>query len=45
VPLKITGRVENPSVNLDSEKALARGIGSRAEKCLGWLFKNFFRGK
>jgi hypothetical protein len=45
VPLKITGRVENPSVNLDSEKALARGIGSRAEKSLGSLFKNFFRGK
>ncbi len=45
VPLKITGRVENPSVNLDSEKALARGIGGSAEKGLGSFFKNFFRGK
>jgi hypothetical protein len=45
VPLKITGRLENPAVNLDSEKALARGIGSRTEKRLGSFFKNFFRGK
>jgi AsmA protein len=45
VPLKVTGRVENPSVNLDSEKALARGLGGRAEKGLGSFFKNFFRGK
>ena len=45
VPLKITGRLENPAVNLDSEKALARGIGSRREKGLGSFFKNFFRGK
>lgn len=45
VPLKITGRVENPSVNLDSEKALARGIGGSAEKGLGSFFKNLFRGK
>ena len=45
VPLKITGRLENPAVNLDSEKALARGIGSRTERGLGSFFKNFFRGK
>jgi hypothetical protein len=45
VPLKITGRVENPSVNLDSEKALARGISGSAEKGLGSFFKNLFRGK
>jgi hypothetical protein len=45
VPLKVTGRVEDPSVNLDSEKALARGIGSNAEKGLGSLFKSLFRGK
>jgi AsmA protein len=45
VPLKITGRVENPSVNLDSEKALARGLGGRAEKGLGSFFKNFFRSR
>jgi hypothetical protein len=45
VPLKITGRIDNPSVNLDSEKAVARGFGSRAEKGLGSFFKNFFGGK
>jgi uncharacterized protein involved in outer membrane biogenesis len=45
VPLKITGRVEDPNVNLDSEKALARGIGSNAEKGLGSFFKSLFRGK
>jgi uncharacterized protein involved in outer membrane biogenesis len=45
VPLKITGRVENPSVNLDSEKALKRGVGGNVEKGLGSLFKNLFRGK
>jgi hypothetical protein len=45
VPLKITGRVESPSVNLDSEKALARGIGRNAERGLGAIFKKLFRGK
>lgn len=45
VPLKITGRLENPAVNLDSEKALARGIGSQTEKGLGSFFKSFLRGK
>jgi uncharacterized protein involved in outer membrane biogenesis len=43
VPLKVTGRLENPAVNLDSEKALARGLGTRAEKGLGSFFKKFFR--
>jgi hypothetical protein len=43
VPLKVTGRLENPAVNLDREKALARGLGSRAEKGLGSFFKKFFR--
>jgi AsmA-like C-terminal region len=45
VPLKITGRVESPSVNLDSEKALQRGVGRNVEKGVGSFFKNFFRGK
>jgi AsmA protein len=45
VPLKITGRVESPSVNLDSEKALQRGVGGNVEKGLGSFFKNFFRRK
>jgi AsmA protein len=45
VPLKITGRVENPAVHLDSETALARGLSGSTEKGLGSFFKNFFRGK
>jgi AsmA protein len=45
VPLKLTGRLENPSVNLDSEKALQRGVGGNVEKGLGSFFKNLFRGK
>jgi uncharacterized protein involved in outer membrane biogenesis len=45
VPLKITGRVESPSVDLDSEKALQRGVGGNVEKGLGLFFKNLFRGK
>ena len=45
VPLRITGRVESPSVNLDSERALKRGVGGNAEKGLGSFFKNLFRGK
>jgi hypothetical protein len=43
VPLKITGRVENPAVNLDSEKVLKRGVGQNAEKGLSSFFKNLFR--
>src|SRR5207253_1452299 len=35
VPLKITGPLENPSVNLDSEKLLKRGMGENTEKGLG----------
>jgi hypothetical protein len=45
VPLKITGRVESPSVSLDSERALKRGVSGNVEKGLGSLFKNLFRGK
>jgi uncharacterized protein involved in outer membrane biogenesis len=43
VPLRITGRVENPSVNLDSEKMLQRGVSKSAEKGMGSLFKQFFK--
>jgi uncharacterized protein involved in outer membrane biogenesis len=45
VPLKITGRLENPAVNLDSEKALARGVAGDVEKGLGSFLKNFFQRK
>ena len=42
VPLKITGPVENPAVNLDGEKALTRGMGEKMEKGLGAFFKQLF---
>jgi AsmA protein len=43
VPLKITGPVEKPSVNLDSEKVLSKGISENTEKGLGSFFKQLFR--
>jgi hypothetical protein len=43
VPLKITGPVENPAVNLDSEKVLTQGMGEKMEKGLGAFFKQLFR--
>lgn len=43
VPLKITGPVESPSVNLDSSKMLQRGSGQMLEKGLGSFFKQLFR--
>ena len=43
VPLKITGPVENPSVNLDSEKVLGKGMNEKMEKGLGSFFKQLFR--
>jgi uncharacterized protein involved in outer membrane biogenesis len=43
VPLKITGPVEDPSVDLDSSKLLQRGSGQAVEKGLGNFFKQLFR--
>jgi hypothetical protein len=43
VPLKITGPVENPAVNLDTEKLLAKGMPLSKEKSFGSLFKQLFR--
>ncbi|HSE85737.1 MAG TPA: AsmA family protein [Candidatus Binatia bacterium] len=43
VPLKITGPLENPSVELDSSKMLQRGSGQVVEKGLGTFFKQLFR--
>jgi len=43
VPLKITGPLENPAVDLDSEKLLKRGMGETTEKGLGSFFKQLFR--
>jgi uncharacterized protein involved in outer membrane biogenesis len=45
VPLRITGRVENPSVDLDSEKMLQRGVPKSTEKGVGSLFKQFFQSR
>jgi len=43
VPLKITGPVENPSVNLDSKKMTQSGMTRSLEKSLGSFFKQMFR--
>jgi AsmA protein len=43
VPLRITGPVENPSVNLDTEKLAEKGITRSLEKNLSSFFKQFFR--
>jgi hypothetical protein len=43
VPLKITGPVENPAVNLDGEKLVQRGMTQPMEKGFGSLFKQLFR--
>jgi hypothetical protein len=43
VPLKITGPVENPAVNLDTEKLLAKGMPLSKQKGFGSLFRQLFR--
>jgi AsmA protein len=43
VPLKITGPVENPAVNLDTEKLAQRGMTRSLEKGAGSFFQRFFR--
>jgi hypothetical protein len=43
VPIKITGPVESPSVDLDSSKVLQRGSGQVDEKGFGTFFKQLFR--
>jgi len=43
VPIKITGPVESPSVDLDSSKVLQRGSGQVGEKGFGTFFKQLFR--
>jgi len=42
VPLKITGPVENPSVNLDSAKMTQGRVTRSLEKSLGSFFKQMF---
>jgi uncharacterized protein involved in outer membrane biogenesis len=43
VPLKITGPVHNPSVNLDTEKLSEKGMTRSLGKSFGAFFKRFFR--
>jgi hypothetical protein len=43
VPLKITGPVENPAVNLDGEKLAQKGMTQSMEKGVGSFFKQLFR--
>jgi hypothetical protein len=37
--------VENPSVNLNTEKLLETGVPQNAEKGLGAFFKRLFRNR
>jgi AsmA protein len=43
VPLRITGPVENPSVNLDAAKLTEKGVTRSLEKNWGNFFNQFFR--
>lgn len=43
VPLKLTGPVKKPSVNLDSEKLVKKGASQFLEQKQGGLFERFFR--
>ena len=43
VPLKITGPVKGPSVNLDSEKLIRKGTRQLFEKGPGQLFERLFK--
>jgi len=45
VPLRITGRAESPSVNLDTAKLTERGMGRSLEKGVGSFFKQLLRRK
>ena len=45
VPLKVSGPLENPAVNLNSEKLVESGVPKSAEKSIGSFFKGLFRGR
>jgi AsmA-like C-terminal region len=45
VPLKVTGPVENPAVNVNSEKLAETALPKSVEKGLGSIFKGLFRGR
>jgi uncharacterized protein involved in outer membrane biogenesis len=42
-PLKITGPANNPSVNLDSDKMMKKGLGQMMDKGKGSMFEQFFK--
>jgi hypothetical protein len=43
VPLRVTGPVQNPSVNLDTDKLAEKGMTRSLEKNLGSFLNRFFR--
>jgi hypothetical protein len=45
VPLKVFGRLENPSVELNGAKLAETGLPANAEKSLGSFFKQLFRSR
>jgi uncharacterized protein involved in outer membrane biogenesis len=45
VPLRITGRAENPSVNVDTQKMLEKGIPESTQKHVSSFFRQFFQRK
>lgn len=45
VPLKVTGPVENPSVNLNTEKLADQSLPRAKEKNFGAFFKQLFRNR
>jgi hypothetical protein len=45
VPLKVTGPVENPSVNLNAQKIAETGLPQNLEKGFGTFFKQLFRNR
>jgi hypothetical protein len=45
VPLRVTGPVENPAVNLNSEKLAESALPKAVEKNFSSFFKNLFRGR
>ena len=45
VPLKVSGPVENPSVNLHAEKLVEAGLPQNAEKGFSSFFKRLFRSR
>ena len=45
VPLKVNGPVENPSVNVNTEKLVETGLPPNAEKGFSAFFKRLFRSR